>query len=101
LGLAVSDPSPIVDGADALKVSGGLGVGGLLMLTLQRLFGGQDKVLAKLDAVQAELGEVRTSLAVVSSGFETMSRQVAVLQEETQRQAISHANLRAVVDGLK
>ena len=94
------DPS-VLDAADAAKVGGGFGLGGALLLLLQRLFGGQDKVLAKLDALQCEVQELKTSLAVVSSGFQTMSQQVTTLQEETQRQAVSHANLRAVVAGLK
>lgn len=71
------------------------------MLTLQRLFGGQDKVLSKLDNLQTELHALKTDLAVVRAGFESMSGQVVELQQEVQRAAVSHANLRAVVAGLK
>jgi len=71
------------------------------MFMLQRLFGGQDKVLARLDKLGDDVAELKTSVAVMCASSERRDAELLALREDTQRNATSHANLRAVVAGLQ
>jgi len=90
------DPS-VMDAADAAKVGGGFGLGGAMLLLLQRAFGGQDKVLARLDRLSEDVGELKTSLAVLQGAVTQREADMTQLRETVSRMQNSHANLRAVV----
>lgn len=66
-GLAMPDPS-IPEGVSELAKVGAGGAGGsILTLLLGRIFGGQDRVISRLDALQLSVLELAKQVAVMGS----------------------------------
>lgn len=100
----MGDPS-LPEGAIEVAKLGGAGVGGsLLSILMARLFGGQDKVLARLDVLQASVTEVQKTLAVVVATSERRDVIVARLESQMtelqQRVAGLEAKLEQASEGI-
>jgi hypothetical protein len=94
----VSDPSLIPEPGELAKLGSAGGVGGLLTLLIGRMFGGQDKVLARLDVLQAGVSQLSQQLAVLASGTERRDHDVARLETTVAEQGKSIARLEALVE---
>lgn len=78
----MSDPSMIPEPGDLAKVGGGLGAGSFLALLLSRIFGGQDKVIGRLDALQVSIGALTQQVAVMASAGERATADMAELKAD-------------------
>lgn len=96
----MSDPSVLPDVTDVAKVGGGGAVASLLTVLAGRLFGSQDKVIARLDALQAMVMDSGTKLAVLVSASERRDADVEKLQAVVEAQGQRLARLEAVLEQL-
>lgn len=81
----MSDPSLIPEPGDLAKVGGGLGAGGLFTLLLSRIFGGQDKVLGRIDALQITMGTTAEKVALMAQSLERVNEDKAEAREEAKQ----------------
>ena len=95
----MSDPL-LPELSDAAKVGGGGVVATALTLVAGRLFGSQDKVIARLEVMQAELSDVRTKLAVLVAASERRDDDVERLKGTVEEQGKAIARLEATVQQL-
>lgn len=97
----MSDGFPEV--ADLAKVGGGLGVGGVVTLLLGRVLRSEDKVLERLERLHAELGEVRTQLAVLINANDTRDASLRAVQAQvnSQQRTISRLEVAIAKLGVK
>jgi peptidoglycan hydrolase CwlO-like protein len=86
------------DLGDAGKVAGGGVAASLLTVLAGRIFGGQDKVLARLDALQLELTSASKQLAVMVAALERRDSDVERLQRQVEEQGKAIAKLEATLE---
>ena len=97
----MSDPSVIPEGASEIAKLGGVGGGGaLLTLFLGRVFGGQDKVLARLDALQVSVTAIGQQNAVAADRAARFEGDVTGLKVTAQSQGDRLTRLEALVEQL-
>ena len=91
-------------GPEAQDVAAKVGLaggGGVVTLLLSRIFGGQDKVVAKLEVVQAQLQALSQQLAVATSTLERSAQDTAQLQLRVLELERCMAKQEAMVDALR
>ena len=96
----MSAPSLIPDGTDIAKVGGGGLLATALTVLAGRLFGGQDKVLVRLDALQVSVTALSQQLAVLGEGTHRRDTDVARLEATVAEQGKAIARLEALVEQL-
>jgi len=94
----MSDLSPEV--VDLAKVGGSGGVGALLALVLGRVFGSQDKVLARLDVLQNTVSDLSQKIAVLVATSERRDAEVELLKSQVIEHGKSLARLEAIISKL-
>ena len=94
----MADPSLMPDVSDAAKVGGGGLAATALTLLAGRIFGGQDKVLARLDLMQAELTASSKQLAVLVAALERGNSDVERLQRQVEEHGKAISRLDAVIE---
>jgi hypothetical protein len=92
------DSSLLPEVSDAAKVGGGGLAASLLTVLAGRIFGGQDKVLARLDLMQAELTASSKQLAVLVAALERGNSDVERLQRQVEEHGKAISRLEAVIE---
>lgn len=93
----MADPSMLPDMGDLAKVGGGGAAASLLTLIAGRLFGSQDKVLARLELLQSQVQDMSTKLAVLVAASERRDSDFARLTNQVDEHSKQLARLEAVV----
>lgn len=94
------DPALIPDAADIAKVGGGGAIASLFTLMAGRLFGGQDKVLARLDVMQATISSLASQMAVLVATSERRDMDVSRLQDIVAAHEKTLARIEAMLERL-
>lgn len=82
------------------KLVGSAGGGGIVTLLLSRLFGGQDKVLGRLDAIQTSLTTMAKEFAVASDRMAQDRSDISELKSEMKQLRDEVTTLRVTVKQL-
>jgi cell division protein FtsB len=91
----MSDLSPEV--MDAAKVGGGGLLASALTVLAGRIFGSQDKVLARLELLQAQIQGIQTQLAVLTATVERRETDLSRLDTKVNEHATQLARLEGIV----
>jgi hypothetical protein len=97
----MSDPTLPEGATELAKLGGAAGGGSLLAFVLGRMFGGQDKVLARLDALQLAVASVGQQLAVASDRASRFEGDVEHLKSEQQKQGDRLTRLEAQMEQVR
>lgn len=97
----MSDPTLPEGATELAKLGGASGIGGLLTFFASRLFGGQDKVIARLDALQLAVASVGQQLAVAGDRAKRFEGDVEHLKAEQQRQGDRLTRLEAQMEQVR
>lgn len=94
----MSDLGP--DMLDVAKVGGGGALASALTIVAGRLFGSQDKVLARLDVLQATVSDLSQKLAVLVATSERRDNDVDALKAQVTEHGKLIARLEATISQL-
>lgn len=86
---------------DIAKVGGGGALASLLTVLAGRIFGSQDKVLARLDVVQATMSDLSQKLAVLTATSERRDSDNESIKAQVKEHGERLARIEATLEKLK
>lgn len=96
----MADPNLLPEFSDVAKVGGGGALASALTVLAGRIFGGQDKVIARLDVLHTSMTDLAQKLAVLVATSARRDTEFDDLKEQVHEHSMKLAKLEAMLEQL-